>query len=167
MLLEEAENKIKKLESAADKESTDEDVDEEEQKGEQAQGRGTSDLLEHTIMQHFALIYGCAPGLGVLANTKMIDDVTDALLHKYDKESLTCEFPSVFDDLAGSDTNFEMVASNTMQTLKLFYSHNIVSKSTGVVFVQPKLDSDDLETLFYDDATNRAERAMKFFKDIL
>ena len=65
-------------------------------------------------MQHFALVFGSAPGFGVLANTKMIDDVADALLHKYDKESLTCEFPRVFDDLAGTDTNFEMVASNTM-----------------------------------------------------
>ena len=86
-------------------------------------------------MQHFAFIYGCAPGLGVLAKTKMVYDITHALTHKYDQETLICEFPTVFDDLKGSDTNFEMVASNTMQTLKLFYRYNIVASSTAVVFV--------------------------------
>ena len=57
-----------------DKESNQE-VDNEESNDEQQEGRGTGELLKHTPMQHFALIYGCAPGLGVLAETKMIYDV--------------------------------------------------------------------------------------------
>ena len=69
----------------------------------------------------------------------MVKDVTEAFLFKFDRDSLTCEFPAIVSDLVGTDTNFEIVSSGTLQTLKIFYEHNFVKKSAAVIFVAPTI----------------------------
>ena len=44
----------------------------------------------------------------------MVKDVTDALLFKFNREELTCDFPEIITDLQGTDTNFELVNSATL-----------------------------------------------------
>ena len=44
----------------------------------------------------------------------MVDDITKAMLFKFNRDDLTCEFPEIFADLVGSDTNFEIVSSATL-----------------------------------------------------
>ena len=43
----------------------------------------------------------------------MIMDAVNVMLD-FDKDTFSVLFPDCFDDLKGSDANFEMVASNTM-----------------------------------------------------
>ena len=67
------------------------------------------------------------------------------------------ELPLIFDHLRGQDTDIEMVLSNTLQPLRLFYSENIVSHSRAVIFVNDKIDktqnmrADELKSMFFDD----------------
>ena len=44
----------------------------------------------------------------------MIMDVTAILEDQFSRDTFTVQFPKCFDDLKGSDANFEMVASNTL-----------------------------------------------------
>ena len=43
------------------------------------------------------------------------------------------------DGLQGTDTNFEMIASNTLQTLNLTYDFNLISKCKAYIFVGTEL----------------------------
>ena len=80
-------------------------------------------------------------------------------MHKFDKETLTCEFPGIFDDLLSKNLNFEIIASSTIQTLRLSYIHNIVTKSYAVIFVATELIGRGNEvTLTYRDAKKRGEK---------
>ena len=45
------------------------------------------------------------------------------------------EFPACFDELRGNDVQFEMVASNSLQSVRLAYSHNVVTQSVAIIFV--------------------------------
>ena len=44
-------------------------------------------------MENFALIFGCPPGIGVAADTKMIEDVQKVFLNNFNLETLILEFP--------------------------------------------------------------------------
>ena len=57
------------------------------------------------------------------------------MLETYEKVYFTLTFPSVFDHMYGSDANFEMAASNTIQPLRLLYIHNIVTHTLAVIFI--------------------------------
>ena len=67
-----------------------------------------------------------------------------------------------FDDLKGSDANFEMVASNTIQPLRLMYKHNIATKTVAKIFV-----STNAKGLEYDEAEKRGEMHRTLFEDVL
>ena len=61
----------------------------------------------------------------------------------FDKSTFAVKFPECFDDLKGSDANFEMVASQTLQPVKMFYCHNIITNTRAVVFVNTKCTTMD------------------------
>ena len=69
----------------------------------------------------------------------MIEDVQKAFIHKFNPETLVLEFPQVVDGLQGTDTNFEMIASNTLQTLNITYDFNLISKCKAYIFVCTEL----------------------------
>ena len=50
----------------------------------------------------------------MLGNTQMVMDVEKILVEDYDRPTLSITFLDCFDDLKGSDANFEMVCSNTL-----------------------------------------------------
>ena len=104
-----------------------------------AKKRGSTDLLPTFMILNMIMVFGCPPALGVNAKTKMIQDVRDALITRFNKMNLTCDIPQVFEHLKGKDVNFEMITSNTMQNLQLQYRHNIVAKSRAIIFVTEEL----------------------------
>ena len=71
----------------------------------------------------------------------MVDDITDTLVHRFDRSSLTLKIPGAFEHLKGKDANFEMVTSNTLQPLSINYHHNIVTNSIAYIFVCAKCKS--------------------------
>ena len=84
----------------------------------------------------------------------------------YNKETFTVDFPSCFDGLKGDDANFEMVASNTIQPLRLPYSFNVVTKSEAVIFLNTHTGG-QLHELPYRLAAVRAGMHRDLFTDIL
>ena len=86
----------------------------------------------------YTLVYGCPPGSGVAAETKMMYDISDAFLNGVD-DNMICAFPELLDHLVGTDVNFELLVSSNIQTLRLFYIHNSVWTTIGLVFVQTQL----------------------------
>ena len=66
--------------------------------------------------------------------------------------------PSMFDDMIGADVQFEMIASQTLQQLKLEHEYNNVTKSTAIIFVCPHPKSDGVM---------KSELAVLLFKDEL
>ena len=65
----------------------------------------------------------------------MVKEITENMLEKYETVNFSLTFPQVFEDLYSDDANFEMASSNTVQPLKIFYRHNIVTHKIGAVFV--------------------------------
>ena len=58
-------------------------------------------------------------------------------------------------------------SSNSMQTLELTYSHNIVAQSHVLIFVTPELARENLKPLVYRDADLRAKQAFRLFNNVL
>ena len=57
-----------------------------------------------------------------------------------EKENLSIDVPDVFDQLKGEDASFEMVISNTVKPLRLFYNDNVVTDKKAVIFVYSGID---------------------------
>ena len=92
----------------------------------------------------------------------MVKDVVKVLLTKYDPKTMTIELPNAFEHLKGQDANFEMVTSNTIQPIKLSYSHNIVARSIATIFVNT-----DCNGLQYIIAEEKGESMQKLFEEVL
>ena len=65
----------------------------------------------------------------------MVYEIADAINTRYSTEDLTLVIPSVFENLSSQDAMLEMTISNTVQPLKLFREHQVVSDSIAYVFV--------------------------------
>ena len=91
-----------------------------------------ADLLKDIM--NMALIFGCSPSVGVPAQTQMMADIADTLLHGYNEE-YTSTFPDVLDRLQGHDVNFEMVTSGTLRPFRFFYTYNVVTDTICFIFV--------------------------------
>ena len=48
--------------------------------------------------------------------------------------------PSVFEQLEGTDASFETASSASIQTIKIFYKHKVVTKSIGLVLYNNRID---------------------------
>ena len=96
-----------------DPEDKEEEQAEQAIKTEEVAARGSANVSDAVLRQNFACFFGCKPSDGVLADTKMVMDAVKVMLD-FDKKTWSVMFPDCFDDLKGSDANFEMVASNTM-----------------------------------------------------
>ena len=60
------------------------------------------------------LVKGCKPGMGIQADTKLIEDFACCLIDKYDKDTLAIVFPSIIDLLKGTDANIEIIKSSQL-----------------------------------------------------
>ena len=69
----------------------------------------------------------------------MVVDIQKSLFDNIDRESsMAVLLPQALEQLESHDAAFEIVTSNTLIPLKLFYSHNIAVEISGAVFVQTK-----------------------------
>ena len=59
-------------------------------------------------------MWGCRPSKSVEAETKMVKDIVHTFMNKFDRDTMSIQLPDAFDHMKGSDTNFEMVTSNTL-----------------------------------------------------
>ena len=65
----------------------------------------------------------------------MIKDLADILSLFYDRGTFTVVFPACFEDLMGTDANFEMVQSNTLVPMKFIHKANKIKEAWGAIFV--------------------------------
>ena len=65
----------------------------------------------------------------------MVKEMTYTLIEKLELTNYSSTFPQVLDDLYSADANFEMISSNTIQKLKIFYRYNIVTHQIAIIFV--------------------------------
>ena len=77
----------------------------------------------------------------------MIKEITDLMLEAYERNFFSLTFPKVLDQMYSGDANFETSASNTLQPLRIYYSHNVVTHSVGIIFVNGNA--------FYDSVSRR------------
>ena len=97
------------------------------------EARGNT-ILDSIQPMNFFFIWGCKPASGVWAKTKMVKDISRALITQRDKIEASVFIPTVFEYLQSSDASFETAQSNQLQHLRLFYSKNVVTKSIGIIF---------------------------------
>ena len=73
---------------------------------------------------NFAFCFGCTPNTGILTDSEMVKDVSDALMDGFARDTLICEIPALFSTLEGKDNNFEFTTASNAMSLNLFYSWN-------------------------------------------
>ena len=100
--------------------------------------RGSAILAEED-QQNFIFLYGCRPSAGVKANTTMIKDILNALINSADRINFTVLLPQALEQLKGNDASFETACSSSIQTVKLYYNLNVVTKSLGLVLYHNSL----------------------------
>ena len=83
--------------------------------------RGENVIASKVRRENTLLLFGCKPSLGVARDTFMIRDLLKTLIERLDHSSLSIEFPDVLDSMQGEDASFEMVTSNTIKRMKMFY----------------------------------------------
>ena len=54
------------------------------------------------------------PGVGVQADTKMMSEVANAMMTKFDKEDKTLMVPQVYETMFSVDANIEIITSSTI-----------------------------------------------------
>ena len=78
------------------------------------------------------LLFGCSPALGVNLNTKMIGDLIQCLYSRINWTDLSITFPTVIEQITSTDCNFEIIASNSIQKAKLFFTHNVATHTLSL-----------------------------------
>ena len=72
----------------------------------------------------------------------MVKDILNALIKGADRINFTVLLPQALDQLKGSDASFETASSSSIQTVKLYYIKDMVTKSLGIVLYQCFLQND-------------------------
>ena len=70
----------------------------------------------------------------------MVEEIAQVLEHNFDKDDLSLTIPRVFSNIVAADAKIELVTSNNLCPIKLFYSHNFMKKKKACIFVNTKLD---------------------------
>ena len=112
-----------------------------EERIEDLQLRGDSNLMPVILSQNFYILYGSAPANGILAKSKMIRDLRKAITRGYDRNTKTVQFPKVLNGLVGADVNFESSASSLLRTIELPFVGKSVTKSFALIIVNTELKS--------------------------
>ena len=83
---------------------------------------------------NFWFVYGSRPSVGVKANTDMVKSILFAFMENADRLNCMVLIPEALEFLKSDDASFETASSNRIQTIMLFYRHNLVTHSIGIVF---------------------------------
>ena len=123
---------------------------------------GFCNAVNKEKINNFFMVFGCGVDKGIKADSKMVNDVVEIMLSRYCKNTFTLDLLKCFDSIQGSDANFEVASSATIQPCFLHYSHNVITASHTVIFV-----TTNVKGLKYDGAMERAELQRKLWKDHL
>ena len=90
----------------------------------------------------------------------MVSEVAQIMHSRFDPVNFSIKIPVIFDQLKGEDASFEMVVSNDIQPLRLFYSDNIITHSRAVIFVNTGINrlADIDEEQFKEDMAIRMHK---------
>ena len=98
------------------------------------------------------LLFGCSPALGVNLNTKMIGDLIQCLYSRINWTDLSITFPTVIEQITSTDCNFEIIASNSIQKAKLFFTHNVATHTLSLTIHNTAImDKDGVIPKYKDD----------------
>ena len=109
-------------------------------------------------------MWGCRPSSTVDANTSMVRDLISTFEHRFNPQTLMLNIPEAFEHLKGSDANFEMVTSNTIQSTRMEYNQNIITESRAVIFINTScnktknLSKEDQNTVLIQTLSNKIRR---------
>ena len=92
--------------------------------------------------------------------SQAVRDFINLLMNRLHQETLSVQFPDVLLQLQGASENLEMLASNTICPVKLFYNHNIVTHTECAIFVNTHTRG-----LTWDKAQWKGKVIEKLFKD--
>ena len=134
---------------------------------EEDQARGFADLESLFKANNSVFCFGCKPSNGVPADTKMIDDLSKALLTNYNCKTMICTIPEVLEGLKGEDSNFELTVSSSILPVDLFYTWNTIVKSIGVIFVFTEVyDRAKNKSIEFKEAGISAEERGKIAREV-
>lgn len=74
--------------------------------------------------------------MGVLANTKFVQDVVNVFKREADMDSNSFLVPDVFNKVQSVDANFEMVTSNVGQQMLVAQQNDIANQVVIIVATQ-------------------------------
>ena len=124
-------------------------------------------MFDKFVFQNFILIVGTEPGRGVRADTKLIRDALRVFKEKYNKDTLTVEFPLILRNLQGTDAKIEIMQSTMLQPALIPIRGNRPVKPKAFIFVNQFLQRGYLPKLEYTNAEERAEAHYRFFTEVL
>ena len=81
---------------------------------------------------------------------------------RYSTDTLAFDIPMQLGGIEKMAPEVEIIKSNTLQPLKLFYQHNIVNRSIAYIFVNTKCNG-----LPYENALKKGKHASRIFNEIL
>lgn len=112
--------------------------------------------------QNLILMFGCRPAKTVMADTKLIYELSYTFENNYDKNTLTLKIPDVLTHMSNKDAKTELLTSNTLQTLNLILSHNIITDTIAYIFINT-----ECKGAKYPNAHDKGSTAFKIFNEIL
>ena len=74
----------------------------------------------------------------------MVKNILLAFIESADRNNAITLIPWCLDFIDSSDAQFETASSSKIQTLQLFYQHNIVTHSIGLVFYHNGIEDGEL-----------------------
>ena len=116
------------------------------------------------VASNFCSLFGCQPSVGVDAETAMCSEICEAFIANLDRKKLISLFPNVLKNLISKDASFEMVSSQTLQTLQLNFDANTIKKHRVTIFVTTELQGKDgSPSLTYDNALEKGKKLEELF----
>lgn len=103
------------------------EAEEEEPKDEEKLGRGTSSKCR-VDQANLIMVWGCEQGSGENADIKCAKSIKNLMLSVATIEDNSVKLPEGFSMLQSSDANFELMASQTGQSLELQHTNNRVGQ---------------------------------------
>ena len=92
----------------------------------------------------------------------MVPEIVYTFENNYNKDDLTLKIPEIFQEISTKDARMELVTSNTLCPLKLFFSHNLVTKTIAYIFCNTNCNGVE-----YNDAEVAREYASDLFNNVL
>ena len=91
----------------------------------------------------------------------MVNEIAQVMRDRFDRDNLSLSIPVAFESIKSADANFEMVTSNLLQPVTLFFTDRVVTHSFAYIFVHTHCLG-----LAYINAEEYSKSAYSLFHDI-